>query len=361
MENVEKPQIIDISKMARTLWSKKKLFFKVWGITFVLSCIWIFPQPRYYTSEVKLAPEMSGEDVGGGLSSIASSFGFNIGGVGGQDAIYPELYPELFESPEFIVGLYDIQVTTKDGDLTVDYYTYIKNHQKKNVLLAPYYKLTRWVQDHIDPDDSVVDGVSGDKKINPFVMSRRDYDLMQIIIDLIHCSVDTKTSVISIKVTDQDPLVCATMADSVKEHLQAFITRYRTSKASDDVIHYQQMCDSAEYEYDKAMNAYSLFCDTHKDVILQRFQSERDKLEKDLSLKQNALNALETQLQTTKVKLQEKTPSFTTLKSAIVPVKPSGPKRLLFVLCMLFLSTIITMCCVLRADLKKFVIISGNK
>ncbi len=48
MENVEKPQIIDISKMARTLWSKKKLFFKVWGITFVLSCIWIFPQPRYY-------------------------------------------------------------------------------------------------------------------------------------------------------------------------------------------------------------------------------------------------------------------------------------------------------------------------
>lgn len=360
MENVEKPQIIDISKMARTLWSKKKLFFKVWGITFVLSCIWIFPQPRYYTCEVKLAPEMNGEDVGGGLSSIASSFGFSIGGVGGQDAIYPELYPELFESPEFVVGLYDIQVTTKDRDLTVDYYTYIKNHQKKNVLLSPYHKLTKWIQEQTDPDELVVGGGTGDKKIDPFMISRRDYDLMQAIMDQVHCSVNTKNSVITIKVTDQDPLVCATMADSVKEHLQAFITRYRTSKASDDVIHYQQMRDSAESEYSKVMKAYSYFCDTHKGVILQSFQSERDKLEHKLTLKQNTLSALETQLQSAKVKLQEKTPSFTTLKSSIVPVKPAGPKRLLFVLCMLFLASVITMCYVLRSDLKKIIIIYGK-
>ena len=125
-------QIIDLGRVFHTLWAKKKLFLKVWLVTFILSCIWILPQPRYYTSEVKLAPEMNGEDVGGGLSSIASSFGFNIGGIGGQDAIYPELYPDLFESPEFIVGLFDIKVTTKDGKLTTNYFDYMKNHQKEN-------------------------------------------------------------------------------------------------------------------------------------------------------------------------------------------------------------------------------------
>lgn len=360
MEATEKQQIIDLSKIWRILLTKKKLFYKVWAWTFVLSCIWIFPQPRFYSCEVKLAPEIGGEDVGGGLSSIASSFGLNIGGVGGQDAIYPELYPDLFESPEFIVGLYGIQVKTKDGEVATNYFTYMKKHQKPNWLMVPYIKARDWVNGLFEEKDATPRG-TGNGDINPFMMNRDDYDLMTTIMGNINCSVDTKNSVITIKVTDQDPLICATMADSVKEHLQAFIIRYRTSKVSEDVTHYQQMRDSAELDYDKAMEAYSRYCDAHKDIILQSFQSERDKLESELTLKQNSLGAIEAQLQSTKVKLQEKTPAFTTLKSAIVPVKPAGPKRMLFVLCMLFLATVITMGYVLRDDLKKFIVISGNK
>ena len=331
-------QIIDLAKVFQTLWDNKKRFFKLWAWTFVLSCIWILPQPRYYTSEVKLAPEMSGEDVGGGLSSIASSFGVNVGGIGGQDAIYPDLYPELFESPEFVVGLYGIDVTTKDGEVSTDYFTYMKSHQKKNPLTFPL----RWVKFKItsllEAEDTTPRG-NGKTGINPFMMNRKDFMLMQMIIKNINCSVDKKTSVITINVMDQDPLVCATMADSVKTHLQNFIIRYRTSKVSEDVVHYQAMRDSAELEYDIAMERYSRFCDTHKDVILQSFQSERDKLEGDLALKQNSLAAMESQLQTSKVKLQEKIPAFTTLKSATVPVKPAGPKRMIFVLMMLFFAS----------------------
>lgn len=331
-------QIIDLGKVFRTIWDNRRRFYKVWAITFVLSCIWIFPQPRFYTSEVKLAPEMNGEDVGGGLSSIASSFGFNLGGMSGQDAIYPELYPELFESPEFIVGLYSVQITTKDHELTTDYYTYMKNHQQKNPLTWPLVWTRIKITSLFESKDTTPSG-NGQSGVNPFMMSRKDYMLMQNIIKNINCSVDKKTSVVTINVQDQDPLVCATMADSVKTHLQNFIIRYRTSKAAEDVVHYRQLRDSAEAEYDAAMQLYSRFCDTHNDIILQSFQSERDKLEGDLALKQNSLAAMETQLQTTKVKLQEKTPAFTTLKSATVPVKPAGPKRMLFVLGMLILVT----------------------
>lgn len=329
-------QIIDLGKVFRTLWEHRRRFYKVWVITFVLSCIWILPQPRFYTCEVKLAPEMNGEDVGGGLSNIASSFGFNLGGTAGQDAIYPELYPELFESPEFIVGLYGIDVTTKDGDVSTDYFTYIKSHQKKNPLTFPFTWVKSKITGLFEEEDTTP---RGDAKsgINPFMMNRKDFNLMQQIVRSINCSVDKKTSVITINVEDQDPLVCATMADSIKEHLQDFIIRYRTSKAKEDVAHYQQMRDSAEVEYLAAMRAYSRYSDTHMDITLQTFQSERDKLENDMMLKQNSLGAIETQLQNTKVKLQEKTPAFTTLKSATVPVKPAGPKRMFFVLGMLIL------------------------
>ncbi len=327
------------------------MFYKVWAITFILSCVWIFPQPRYYTAEVKLAPEMNGENIGGGLSSIASSFGFNIGGMGGQDAIYPELYPDLFESPEFIVGLYGIQIRTKQDDLSTNYFTYMEKYQKPNPLLIPYNKLTSWIRELFEDEDPIPRG-TGNGNIDPFMMNRKDYELMMTVMENIKCSVDKKTSVISIVVKDQDPLVCAMMADSVKTHLQSFIVRYRTSKVSEDVRHYQQMRDSAELEYDKAIEVYSRYCDAHKGVILQSFQSERDKLEGELALKQNSLSAIEAQLQATKVKLQEKTPAFTTLQSAIVPVKPAGPKRMLFVIGMLILATTIRAFLLIRKYIK---------
>ena len=337
-QNNSQQRIIDLSKIVRTIWQKRRTFFKVWIWTFVLSCIWIFPQPRYYTSEVKLAPEMSGDQSLGGISNIASTFGFNTGGTNGQDAIYPELYPELFENPEFIVGLFGIHVTTKEGDISTDYFTYIKNHQKKNPLTWPYRYVMGKVKKLFTEEDNTP-RAEGANSVNPFMMNRKDFTLMQSIIGKIKCSVDKKTSVTTITVKDQDPLVCAVMADSVKKHLQDFIIQYRTSKAKEDVAHYQHMRDSAETEYNIVMERYGRFCDTHRNIILQAYQSQRDKLENELALKQNALSVMETQLQNAKLKLQEKTPAFTTLKSAVVPVLPAGPKRVMFVLMMLILAS----------------------
>jgi len=354
-------EYIDLRDVARKLWKSKKLFIKVWVITFVLSCVWILPQPRLYQSEVKLAPEIGGEDIGGGLSSLASSFGVNLGAMGGQDAIYPELYPQLFESPEFIVGLYPIHVVTKDSTLSTDYYTYIKKHQKANVLMAPYYFLMNKLENYFNDEEVTVSKNGTFANLTPLRMTRKDFELMHVVMGRIHCSVDNKTNVISIKVLDQDPLISAVMTDSVCAHLQDFIIRYRTSKANEDLVHYEKMRKEAEAEYDKAMKAYSKYCDTHQNIILQSFQGERDKLENDLAIKQNMLTTMETQLQASKVKLQEKTPSFTTLNSVIVPVKPAAPKRMIFVLSMLVLSTIITFVVLLRSDLTKFFIIYGKR
>ena len=61
-----------------------------------------------------------------------------------------------------------------------------------------------------------------------------------------------------------------------------------------------------------------------------------------MQLKYNTYNALCTQVEATKAKLQERTPAFTTLKTATVPIKPAGPKRMIFVVGMLILGTIVT-------------------
>ena len=335
---MENKDIIDLGKIFKTLWTKKKVFFYVWPIVFVLSCIWVLPQPRYYRCDVSLAPEAVGDDMAGGLTSLASNFGINLGG-GGTDAIYPMLYPDLMESNEFIVSLLNIRLNINDGNINTDYYTYLTKHQKKNWLTQPFKKASNAIKGLFSSKPK--SGPSAGKKLNPFMLSEYDYNLVESVKKKITCSVDKKTDVITIEVQDQDRIVCATLADSVRQRLQEFITNYRTSKARLDVEHYQHLADSAKVDYDKAMAKYSAYCDLNQDIILQTAISERDKLESDMQLKYNTYTAMCTQLEAMKAKLQERTPAFTTLKSATVPIKPAGPKRMIFIAGMLILGTIV--------------------
>lgn len=337
MKNIEK-DTIDLKEIAKTVWNKRKTFYIVLPIVFILSCIWIFPQPRYYTAEVKLAPENGGTNItSDGLSSIASSFGINIGNIASPDAIYPTLYPDLIYSTDFIVKLFDIQITTYDGKVSCNYYTYLNKHQKKNPITEPYNKLKRYITNLFTYQEQ---NHSGQARINPFNLTKRENDIKEIVMEKISCSVDKKTDVISIRVKDQDRKVCAILADSVRERLQSFIIDYRTKKARQDVEYYQHLSDSAKTEYDKANAQCAAFFDSHKNVVLESTILQGEKLKNVLSLKTNTYNTLCTQLSLAKAKVQERTPSFTILQSPTIPIKPTGPKRLLFVLGMLIITAI---------------------
>lgn len=338
MSDKKTKDVIDLGKIIKVLWAKKKVFFILWPIVFVLSCIWILPEPRYYTSSVSMAPETTSEDIAGGLSSIASSFGVNLGGAS-NDAIYPMLYPDLLTSNEFIVSLMNIQVVTEDSTVATDYYTYLTKHQKKNWLTYPFVKTMNSIKKFFSDKKS---GPSSDEGLNPFMLSEYDFGIVEKVKKNITCSVDKQTDVISLSVKDQDRVICAVLADSIRVRLQYFITNYRTSKARLDVEHYTHLADSAKKEYEKVLELYSSFCDRNQDIVLQKTISKRERLENDVQLKQNTYTAMCTQLEAMKAKLQEKTPAFTTLVSATVPIKPAGPKRMIFVAGMLILSTFIT-------------------
>lgn len=40
------------------------------------------------------------------------------------------LYPDLMEDNGFVVGLFDIKVTTEDGSVKCSYYDYLTKHQE---------------------------------------------------------------------------------------------------------------------------------------------------------------------------------------------------------------------------------------
>lgn len=349
MEEQNRQDYIDlrviIKKMLRKWWVYMIVMLVVGIGTYMLVC----QVPRYYDSKVMLAPETEKSVSGGTLSSLASQFGLNMGNIQSEDAIYPMLYPDLFESNDFICSLFDIQIETMDGKVRTDYYDYLRNHQQHAPWDSLIYAWRTKFKEKPQFDRSSSTRQAG--KIDPFMLSEKDDALVESVKGKIKCDVDKKTDVITISVRDQDPLVCATMVDSIKNRLQRFITEYRTSKSRADYEYYAQLAMHAREEYDIAVDRYSEYCDTHRDVILQAYISERDNLENDMQAKYNTYTAMNTQLQAAKAKIQEHTPAFTLLQSAYVPVKPAGPKRMIISLVMMFMAFIVTTLFVVRKEL----------
>lgn len=344
-------EYIDLREVAKKLRSRKRLFIKVWLITIVVSAVWIFPKPRYYTTEVLLAPESNNGGLSSGtLGSIASSFGINLSSEQGADAIYPMIYPDIFSTKDFAVSLLDIQVETLDGSVHTDYYTYLSKHTKVAFYSIPFIWLRKQLKSWFD-DRPKSDAIEGGK-INPHRLTDEQEGIVKGVQKNITCDVDLKTELISISVTDQDPLVCATIADSLSARLQHYITVYRTSKARVDLEYYEKLTEEARLNYEKSLNAYGAYCDANRDVILQTAISERDRLENDMQLKLNTYNTLNTQLEIAKAKVQERTPAFTVLQGASLPTKPAGPKRIIFIIGMLFLSTIGTILHIFKHQIK---------
>ena len=89
------------------------------------------------------------------------------------------------------------------------------------------------------------------------------------------------------------------------------------------------------------------------EVMLESFRAKQNDLENDMQLKYNTYTTLMTQYQAAKAKVQEHTPAFTLVKGAAVPIKPAGPKRMLFVIGMCMLATIITSLWLIRDVVQK--------
>lgn len=347
---MEDKKTLNIKILFKKLIKSKKLYYKVLSIVLVLSALWIFMQPRYYKCSIQLAPESENEGAIGSIGSLASSLGFNLGGMNSSDAIYPSIYPDVVSSNDFIVSLFDVEVTTQDGELTTSYYKYLKEHTKSSIWMKPVIYLRRMIKkalpSNIRNNPNNVEG-----QTDPFWLTQDEYSVAGAIANNISCSVDEEYLIVTISVTDQDRLVCAAMADSVRVRLQNYITDYRTSKSRKDLEYFKKLTEEAKQQYDKACDEYSSYADSHLNPSLTKASTYLMKLENNMQQAYSTYNAFLVQQQTAEAKVQENTPAFTIIQGASVPIKPAGPKRMLFCFGMLILGFMGTSIYILRKDI----------
>lgn len=333
-ENINEPELeeeessIDFKAIFAALCKHKLLYVIIVPLSLIIGIIYAQSLPKYYQCQVTLAPELGGGSSSlGSLSSLASSMGYKVGGSKADaDAITPTLYPDLMNSVDFKTSLFDVKVHRMDSSKVMTYYDYLL-----------YYQKTPWWSKLFNSKDTI-----RNEKVNPFMLTKKQTAIASVINTNIICDVDPKTGVITIDVTDQDPLIAATMADSVKTRLQTFITNYRTSKARNDLENTKKLCIEAKRRYERVRQQYGAFSDANQEVILESVRSKQEDLENDMQLQFNNYNALAASLQAAYAKVQAVTPVFTTLQSATVPIRKAGPHGTRIVLVFLVLGFLAT-------------------
>ena len=332
-------QEIDLVELARKLWSEKKLILKSCGWAAVIALVVGFSIPKEYTTTVTLAPEAgaSGKSMSGGISALAGLAGIKLDDIQGADALSPTLYPDIVKSVPFSVELLDVKVADIKGELNTTVYDYLKEHQKKAwlsyVFSAPFKGLG-WVMKTIkgeEPKDT-------SRVVNPFMLTLDQKDIIDALGKRIEVDEDKKTSVIKISVTMQDPLISATLTNTVMEKLQDYITAYRTNKARIDLEYTERLYKESMENYYKAQQEYAVYMDRNQNISLRSAQTQQERLKNEMELAFNVYNQTAQQLQVAKAKVQEDTPVYTVVEAATVPLKPSKPLKPLILIGFVFLA-----------------------
>ena len=327
---------IDLLELAGRLWQRRKFIIKAGIIGMVVGLVVAFSIPKEYSVTVTLSPE-SGKSTAGSLNAAASMLGLSDMVRNGDefDALNIALFPDILASNPFALELYTMDVTPDKGE-TMPLNEYMDTQRQAwwswlaGLPLKAVGAVVAWFTD----DEEEGDG------LNPFRLTKEQTERLETIKESMEAVVDKKTAVTTITVTLQDPVVAATVADSVIAKMQRYITEYRVKKALSDCEYWESLYRERQADYYVKQQHYAKYVDENKSLYTHKSMVEGERLQNDLSLAASIYNQAASQLELARAKIQEAKPIFAVVNPATVPVKPSAPKKLIILIGFIFLACV---------------------
>lgn len=328
---------IDLIALFKKLHLNRRKMYRSIGIGIIAGIIVGFSLPKTYKVDVSLSPE-SGMNGASGLSGIASMFGLNNGTTGfGEDALTFNMFPEIVKTNPFALEMLQIPIKTQKG-ISITLYDYLDTERKP------------WWSYIIGAPGMLIGGIKSLFKeeakdtlqvIDPFRLTLEQSGRIGMLKKVLEVETDKKTNITKISVSLQDPLAAAIVADSAIHKLQEYITDYRTRKAQQDYDFQLHLCEQYRKEYFIAQQEYAKFADANQNIILRTVTTEKERLQKNLSLAEQIYSQSMAQLQVLRGKVQEAKPVFAVVEPATVPLAPASPKKTLIIIAFAFLAFVV--------------------
>ena len=271
----------------------------------------------------------------GNLGGLAAMAGIDLNSGNSQDAISPDLYPDVVHSTPFLLELFPEEVINKKKTLSTTLFDYMDEHQREAwwsyLLKAPLAGVSYLAELFNGQEENP-------GKIDPFFLTKQQKAIIKELQNRISVYIDKKTQVVTVSVEMQDPVISASVTRKVIDMLQSYITNYRTQKAKQDLEFTNKVLKEAQEAYYKAQQAYAAFEDGNKQIISASSRTEQERLKNEMTLTFNVYNTLAQKLEQDKLRVQEQTPVYTIIEPATVPLKASAPKKVLILIGFVFMT-----------------------
>lgn len=334
---------IDLVEVIQLMWEKRSVIFKTIAAFFVLGLFIIFLSPKEYKSEVTLLVETASSNAG--VSGLLQQFGgfAGLGNLGSMEdnALTPELYPDIIKSTPFLLKVLNARLTDEKHDTTLTTYAFLDRYTRMGLgeVIISYtiglpYKIIGLFRGKSKEPDTITTNV---KEEGPVRLSAKLSDIAHDLSQRIEAKEGESPNILLVSVEMQDPLLAAQLTDTVVKNLTAYIIDYRTQKAKHDLEFVYGSYLEAEKRLHQAQRALASFKDRNMNVISASAQITEQNLQSDYTLAFNLYNTLAQQLEQAKLKVQEKTPVFKVVEPAKVPLGRFSPKAGIILITMFFL------------------------
>lgn len=319
VEAVEESSI-DWQDLLSKAWRGKKVIITVTVVFMFLGLISALTMTRIYTSKVTLVPEL-GKSTSSSLSSLSSMLG--LGGMtmgSSADAYHVTVYPEVVASTPFVAKMFDMRVTAPKNGIDTTLIGYLSRERFSIGNVIGY--VTKPIFSLFSNKEEETKG----NELNLFHLTKEQDRIVKTMNKAIQVDVDKKTGETTIQVTMDNPVIAATVADTVCKHLREYIVEYRTRKAREDLENYKKIADESYQRYLKASKAYAYYQDHNRGLILNAVISEGSRLSNELQIASQLYQQMKLQAEMARGKVIDEKPVFAIIQPATVPLLPQNSR-----------------------------------
>ncbi len=325
----DKADEIDLMEVFHRIWDKRTTIYKTMALFFLFGLLLVIFSPKVYKSEITLLIESNSNmsNMSGLLQQFGGLAGLNLSsGMAGEDALTPELYPDIVNYTPFIIELLNEKIALSKSDTLITVTDYLEEQSKPSII-GRFFGLFGGDKENVkDSSDLIMNGY--------YFLSEEKHDMIKALSNFIEAykGKSKLSNLLTVSVEMHDPFVAAQLNNIVVQNLQEYIIDYRTQKAKTDLDFVIKRHSEAEIRYINAAQRLAQFRDQHTNMVLASAKTIEERLQSEFNLAYNVYNTLSQQLEQSKMKVQENTPVFKVLSPAIIPLHKYKPKTTLTLL-----------------------------
>jgi uncharacterized protein involved in exopolysaccharide biosynthesis len=150
---------------------------------------------------------------------------------------------------------------------------------------------------------------------------------LEMIAEKVSTSVNEETGLMTISVTAGEASLSAELAESFVTHLRRRVRAIRTEKTREQLAFVKSRFQEVEGELETAEDQLAQFLERNQNPTTASLQFRRDRLQRQVSFKEQLYSELQSQLTQVRLDLQRRQPVVTVVEAPVPPIEQSAPKR----------------------------------